>query len=76
MAAVFPDSLLARSQDLEHAYYECGPFTLWRTEHLQQDNPLTGKVLSYIMPAERAVDIDTPEDLAYAERLFSLMTKV
>ena len=73
MEAESPDSLLIRSQDLEHAYYECGPFNLWRTEHLQQDNPLTGKVLSYIMPNERAVDIDTMEDLAYAERLFRLM---
>lgn len=74
MTAVSPDSLLVRSQDLKHAYYECGPFNLWRVEHLQEDNPLTGKVLSYIMPNERAVDVDTPEDLAYAERLFRLMT--
>jgi len=76
MTAASPESLLIRSQDLEDAYYECGPFTLWRAEHLQQDNPLTGKVLSYIMPTERAVDIDTPEDLAYAERLFRLITEV
>ena len=75
MTAVSPDSLLIRSQDLAHAYYECGPFNLWRTEHLQQDNPLAGKVLSYIMPAERAIDIDTPDDLAYAERLFRLMVE-
>lgn len=73
MTAVSPESLLVRSQDLAHAYYECGPFNLWSAEHLQQDNPLTGKVLSYIMPTERAVDIDTPEDLAYAERLYRLM---
>lgn len=75
MTAVSPDSLLSRSQDLEHAYYECGPFNLWRAEHLQDDNPLRGKVLSYIMPSERAVDIDTPEDLVFAERLFRLMTE-
>lgn len=73
MTAVSPESLLIRSQDLEHAYYECGPFNLWRAQHLQEVNPLTGKVLSYIMPTERAVDIDTPEDMAYAERLFRLM---
>jgi hypothetical protein len=36
MTAVSPPSLLIRSQDLEHAYYECGPFNLWRIEHLQQ----------------------------------------
>jgi pseudaminic acid cytidylyltransferase len=75
MTAVSPPSLLIRSQDLEHAYYECGPFNLWRIEHLQHDNPLTGKVLSYVIPTERAVDIDTPEDLVYAERLFRLMAQ-
>lgn len=74
MSAVSPESLTIRSQDLAHAYYECGPFTWWRAEHLLQDNPLTGKVLSYIMPTERAVDIDTVEDLAYAEQLYRLMT--
>jgi pseudaminic acid cytidylyltransferase len=70
MSAVSPSDLLIRSQDLEHAYYECGPFNIWRREQLQSDNPLTGDVLSYILPSERAVDIDTPEDLAYAERLY------
>ena len=72
MTAVFPESLTRRSQDLQHAYYECGPFTIWSPSHLASDNPLTGQVLSYVLPAERAVDIDTPEDLVYAERLFRL----
>jgi N-acylneuraminate cytidylyltransferase len=70
MTAVSPKSLTVRSQDFDHAYYECGPFTIWRPEHLENDNPLAGQVLSYVLPAERAVDIDTPEDLVYAERLF------
>lgn len=70
MTAVSPESLTKRSQDLQHAYYECGPFAIWNPLHLTSDNPLTGQVLSYVIPAERAVDIDTPEDLAYAERLF------
>lgn len=73
MTADAPDKLLIRSQDLMHAYYECGPFTIWKREHLQQENPLTGKVLSYLMPTERAIDIDTPEDLAYAERLYQFL---
>jgi pseudaminic acid cytidylyltransferase len=72
LTAVSPESLVIRSQDLQHVYYECGPFTLCSPQHLIVDNPLTGQVLSYMLPAERAVDIDTPEDLAYAERLFKL----
>lgn len=72
MAAVFPESLTQRSQDLGQAYYECGPFTIWNPSHLAMDNPLKGKVLSYVLPVERAIDIDTPEDLAYAERLYRL----
>lgn len=72
MNAESPSSLMIRSQDLEEAYYECGPFNIWRAEHLEIENPLTGSVLSYILPADRAVDIDTPEDLAYAERLYRL----
>ena len=73
MTADDPEKILIRSQDLQHAYYECGPFNLWRYEHLQQEHPLSGKALSYLMPTERAIDIDTPEDLAYAERLFQLL---
>lgn len=73
MTADDPAKILIRSQDLQHAFYECGPFNLWGYEHLQQKHPLSGKVLSYLMPTERAIDIDTPEDLAYAERLFQLM---
>jgi len=72
MTAVSPESTKIRSQDLEDAYYECGPFTIWRSEHLKKDNPLDGQVLSYVLPPERAIDIDTPEDLAYAERLYRL----
>lgn len=72
MTAVSPDDLTQRSQDLQPAYYECGPFTIWNSINLSSENPLTGKILSYVLPAERAVDIDTPEDLVYAEHLFRI----
>jgi len=72
MTAISPESIPRRSQDLQHAYYECGPFTIWNPSHLELDNPIAGQVLSYVLPAERAIDIDTPEDLVYAEHLFRL----
>ncbi len=73
MRAISSELLNSRSQDLEDAYYECGPFTFWTTAQLKPEKPLADGVLSYILPKERAVDIDTPEDLAYAERLFQLL---
>jgi N-acylneuraminate cytidylyltransferase len=68
-----PKSLVMRSQDIKHAYYECGPFNIWRSEHLAMKDPLANKVLSYELPSERAVDIDTQEDFIYAEHLFNYL---
>jgi pseudaminic acid cytidylyltransferase len=76
MTAVSPESLTKRSQDLPHAFYECGPFTIFNLDHLNSDNPMSGKILSFILSPERAIDIDTPEDLAYAERLFRAFCKI
>lgn len=73
MTARSPENLTARSQDLEQAYYECGPFSIWTPNHLAMDNPLTGPVSSYILPTERAIDIDTQEDIVYAEQLYKLL---
>lgn len=68
-----PKSLLVRSQDISYAFYECGPFSIWRPDHLENENPLVNKVLSYELPTERAVDIDTHEDLVYAEHLYNFL---
>lgn len=74
MSADSVDKLALRSQDLEEKYYECGPFTIWSSQHLISRDPLAGDVLSYILPSERAVDIDTPQDLVYAEKLYRLLS--
>ena len=73
MTALSPAELTKRSQDLPEAYYESGPFTIWNVDHLKLQNPHSGKILSYIMPGDKVVDIDTPEDLARAELLFRLV---
>jgi N-acylneuraminate cytidylyltransferase len=75
MTAVSPPQLNQRSQDLPEAYYESGPFTIWSIAHLASANPLSGKIISYVMSGDKVVDIDTPEDLARAELLFQLLEK-
>lgn len=73
MTAVSSSQLNSRSQDLPEAYYESGPFTIWRRAHLLSENPLADKILSYVMPGDKVVDIDTLEDLRRAEALFRLI---
>jgi pseudaminic acid cytidylyltransferase len=75
MTAVSPPHLNSRSQDLPEAYYESGPFTIWNASHLSLEHPLSGKFLSYVMPGDRVVDIDTPEDVVRAELLFRIIRK-
>ncbi|MET4720003.1 pseudaminic acid cytidylyltransferase [Bradyrhizobium japonicum] len=67
----YPEYYSARSQDLPPAYHDAGQFYLSKT-----DTALAGAsydvVPSAILPVARdtAVDIDTPEDLEIAERIF------
>ena len=75
MTAVAPSQLNRRSQDLPEAYYECGPFMIWSAAHLAIETAMPEKILAYVMPGDKAVDIDTPEDLTRAELLFRLMEK-
>ncbi|MEN6374685.1 MAG: pseudaminic acid cytidylyltransferase [Smithella sp.] len=74
MTAVSSSDLTRRSQDLPEAYYESGPFTIWNVDHLNLQNPHSGKILSYVMPGNKVVDIDTPEDLSRAELLYRITT--
>jgi len=73
MTAVSPPQLNHRSQDLPEAYYESGPFTIWSATHLAAGTLVPSKILAYVMPGDKVVDIDTPEDLARAEFLFRLI---
>ena len=60
-----------RSQDLKKAYYETGPFSIFHVSHLISSNPVTDEgFISYIMPRDRAVDIDDEQDLAFAKKIF------
>ena len=66
-----PGAYAIRSQDLEKAYYETGPFSIFNVTHLSDDDPVTDEgFISYVMPKDRAIDIDDEQDLAFAKKIF------
>ena len=70
MSPFFPEHVATRSQDLEPGYYDAGQF-YWGRAHawLSGQSPhVNGRGL--VIPAWRAVDIDTPDDWRRAEIAF------
>ncbi len=69
-----PAKMPLRSQDLEPAYFDAGQF-YWARASTWADP--TARVwdgaAGVILPAERCIDIDTPDDWALAERMFTLL---
>ncbi|MAC41830.1 MAG: pseudaminic acid cytidylyltransferase [Pelagibacterales bacterium] len=64
-------SLQKRSQDIETTFYESGPFNIFSSRHLE-DNEffIKSKYISILMDKTRAIDIDNYEDLEYAKVLY------
>ena len=58
-----------RSQGLEKVYYEAGPFSYFNASQLLENN-LPTNFVSYLVPQNRAVDIDDAEDLELAKTLY------
>lgn len=66
-----PEATLIRSQDLPAAYYECAMmFWLPRRALMGGGNVQTYPAVPLVVPADEAIDIDTPEDWDRAERAF------
>jgi pseudaminic acid cytidylyltransferase len=67
----FPEHTQTRTQDLEQGYFDCGQ-VYWGTPDawLSGRSPHRGGQ-ACLMPAWRAVDIDTPDDWARAEAMFA-----
>ena len=63
-----------RSQDLQPAYFDAGQF-YWATAATWRDETarIWDGAMPVILPADRAVDIDTEADWQQAERLYALM---
>lgn len=65
-----PDMMPKRSQDLAPAYFDAGQFYWARAgKWLDPDARIWDGAAGVILPSERAVDIDTPDDWVRAERL-------
>lgn len=69
LAPVQPGMASVRSQDLPEAWYDSGTFLVMPPEALAPGAPPPDWI-GHVLPRWKAVDIDTPEDLALAERLF------
>lgn len=68
---MFPEHVNTRSQDLAPAYHDAGQFYWGRAQAWRSGcSPHEGG-RSIVVPASRAVDIDTPADWALAEAIFA-----
>lgn len=61
--------LMTPSQNLKKKYYDLGYFFIMTPKHLSQ-NFFKSKFAGYLIPKERAVDIDDSEDWKLAENIF------
>jgi N-acylneuraminate cytidylyltransferase len=74
LAPLQPGGTFIRSQELSPAYYETGAFTIFSREYLLGDAPFDdSNYIGFEIPAWKAIDIDTPEDLEHARLLFPLL---
>lgn len=71
MVSMFPDQRDLEREQLPPAYFYDGAVYWARAEFFEcvQGNQYRGKIAPYVMPSERAVDVDTPLDLALADLL-------
>lgn len=60
-----------RSQDLDTAYYECGPISWFSPQTLQAlENGANEGFVSYVLPRSRALDVDNLEDWEFLETVY------
>jgi CMP-N-acetylneuraminic acid synthetase len=60
-----------RSQDIQPSYFDSGTFVVFPSAKLLDEGYQGGGAMKgFVLPPERAVDIDEPEDLITAETIF------
>lgn len=66
-----PEGFLSRSQDLPESYQDAGAFAIFTVDQLRAHSAgKGGGFRPYVLPRERCVDIDSPEDVKLAKILF------
>lgn len=69
-----PETYLARSQDLEPAFYDAGQFYWGKPEAFAKKIPVYSKnAVPLIIPQWRVVDVDTEEDWQRAELIYKAL---
>ena len=70
---LFPDYAKTRTQDLPEAFHDAGMFYWGRRDAFVSRAPMFNPASRpHVMPRQRALDIDTPQDWDFAEALFGL----
>ena len=68
---IFKDKIEKNSQDLKKNYYETGDFVIY-SEFGLLNNSVSSRKRGFLIPREKSVDIDYPDDWDFAEKLFKL----
>lgn len=69
-----PENEFVRSQDLEEAYHDAGQFYWGRKKAFEQGRAIfSSESKAVLLSRNRVQDIDTPEDWARAELLYSML---
>jgi pseudaminic acid cytidylyltransferase len=69
-----PEHMNTRSQDLPAAFHDAGQFYWGRVAAFKQGRPFySERSRVVLLPRTRVQDIDTPEDWAFSEALYSVM---
>lgn len=71
LAPFQPEHTLTRTQDLEPAYYDAGQFYWATAQTWLAGLDIHSNAHAIVLPALRAIDIDTPEDWDKAEAVFT-----
>jgi len=74
--ALHPEAIKMRSQDLPQTCVDAGLFYMMKWKEVRKfDSFIVDKLLTYSIPREVAVDVDTPSDWKVLEELYTKKSK-